>query len=719
MSKNRNYRRFITLIMMISGIAITSFSQISFDEHSKLWLIKSGMNEYRLFQKDSSVYVYNFGPEGSPAWSQQMNSRGSYQSIPFDFSMSSANRTLTSQDFYLTSYTISPVQADVQELILMLKGRNKNILAEEHYKAFFKTGVIVKYVVIKNTGNKDLPVEKLPSLFWKMPKASYDLTYLWGSWGKERNLQTETLRTGERLFRSTSGRSTSSFVPWFFLQNKRTGVSYAVDMAYSGNWEMNFRNYAFTIFSDTGELEISIGLIFDNSGAVIIKPGESLQTPEVSFTSTYGNIDDATNQLHAYQRQYVFQKPAFPMMVQFNSWYPFPGNLKIADLKKCVDVAEKIGSEVFVVDAGWYNRKDWSRELGDWQADKVGFPNGLEELAAYTRNKGLKFGLWVEIENVGIDSKILKVHPDWIYTNEGKTITDGSRYPLNLNKPEVQLFMKSELNRLAKTYKLDWMKIDYNNDIGNNFDDDGLVAKGGIHYNHVLNYYKILDYLRTENPSLTIESCSSGGLRFDNGIMHHSHTNWLSDEVLPLPSLQLGYGCNTQFSCEVCNHWMVGDNHNGYIDSACTPDRFLFMLRVPMNGQFGISSRVFDWKPWMVMMAAEQTKFYKEHIRPVIMGSDIYHLTAQPDNIKPEGWMAIQYVSPDKKRSVVMTYRMQNSYANNNFKVRGLNPDAIYKIFIDQKETMSLSGKQIMNEGINVALDNVWNSAVVEIEAIK
>jgi alpha-galactosidase len=718
-SIKKRIKRPFAVFVMISGIAISSFSQITFDAKAKSWLIKSGTNEYRLFQKDSSIYLDNFGPEGSPAWSKQMNSLSGYQSIPYDFCLTTNGMKLEPKDFVFASYKKNPVQPDAEELVIMLTGRTNPISAEVHYTTYFQTGVFSKYVIIKNTGNKDLPVEKLPSLMWKMPISSYELTYMWGMWGKERMLQTETLRTGERLFRTTGGRSSSSYAPWFFLKNKRTGVNFAADLSYSGNWEMNFRLYPNSAKSDTGELEITMGYIFDGAGTAILKPGGTLQTPEVSFTSTAGDIDDATNQLHAYQRQYVFQKPTFPMLVQFNSWYPFQGNLQIADLKKCVDVAAKIGVEVFVVDAGWYNRKDWSRELGDWKADKTAFPKGLEELADYARNKGLKFGLWVEIENVGGESDMFKNHPDWIYKCNGTMINESYRYPLNINKPEVQQWMLSELNRLAKTYKLDWMKIDYNIDPGNCFDNIGNVTTGTVHYNNVLNYYKILDALRAENPNLVIESCASGGLRFDNGIMHHTHTNWLSDEVMSLPSLQLGYGCNTQFSCEVCNHWMVGDDHSGKIDSSCTADRFLFMLRVPMNGQFGISSRVFDWKPWMVTMAAEQTKFYKEHIRPVIMGSDIYHLTPQPDNIKPEGWMAIQYVSPDKKRSVMMVYRMQNSDAENNFKVRGLNPDATYNISIEQKQTGTFSGKQLMSEGININLNAVWSSAVAEIDEIK
>jgi len=51
-------------------------------------------------------------------------------------------------------------------------------------------------------------------------------------------------------------------------------------------------------------------------------------------------------------------------------------------------MAAELGAEVFVLDAGWFNRQDWSRELGDWQADPAAFPHGLGELAQQVHQPG-------------------------------------------------------------------------------------------------------------------------------------------------------------------------------------------------------------------------------------------------------------------------------------------------------------------------------------------
>ena len=154
----------------------------------------------------------------------------------------------------------------------------------------------------------------------------------------------------------------------------------------------------------------SLGTQYDFEGALALRSGASRALPEVAFTATSGDLDDAANQMHRYQRQYVFPRTPTndPLLVQFNSWYPFPGKMTVQQMKDCADVAAEMGSEVFVLDAGWYNKKNWSSELGDYEADRVAYPNGIEELSRHVRAKGMKFGIWVEIENIGIDSDMFQ-----------------------------------------------------------------------------------------------------------------------------------------------------------------------------------------------------------------------------------------------------------------------------------------------------------------------
>jgi alpha-galactosidase len=472
---------------------------------------------------------------------------------------------------------------------------------------------------------------------------------------------------------------------------------------------------------DATDLTLSLGAMADFEGPLALPAGASRALPEVAFTATTGDLDDAANQLHRYQRAFVIPRVATndPLLVQFNSWYPFPGKLAVADLKRLAEVASELGAEVYVLDAGWYNKTDWSRELGDYVADRVAFPNGIEELSQFVRAKGMKFGIWVEIENVGVDSEMIKKHPDWLLQYNGKPLVSGVRAMLNFAKPEVRHWAHAVVDGLVKDYELEWMKIDYNIDIGAQFDPPAASGRSGaVLMDHITSYYAWLDEVRTKHPKLVIENCSSGGLRFDLGIMGHTHTTWLSDVVAPIPSVQLAYGCTLAFSPEACNHWMVGDSSRGHVNPSGPPGWWDFMFRVPMNGQYGISSRVFDWSPELRKRAAENVALYKR-IRGTIMGADVYHLTPPPANQDPSGWMGLQYVSPDRNRSVLMAYRLGRSKADHVFQMRGLDPGAWYKVKIDGVEQRAVSQQELVARGVRVRLDEEWRAAVIELEADK
>lgn len=136
-------------------------------------------------------------------------------------------------------------------------------------------------------------------------------------------------------------------------------------------------------------------------------------------------------------------------------------------------MAAKLGAEVFAPDAGRYNKRDWSPELGDYRADPVAFPNGLAELANHVRGLGMKFGIWVEIENAGVDSELARMHPDWFLRRNGEPITTGARRHLNFALPAVRKWARGVVDGLVRDAGIEWIKIDYNIDIGDSFDPHG------------------------------------------------------------------------------------------------------------------------------------------------------------------------------------------------------------------------------------------------------
>jgi len=142
-----------------------------------------------------------------------------------------------------------------------------------------------------------------------------------------------------------------------------------------------------------------------------------------------------------------------------------------------------------------------------------------------------------------------------------------------------------------------------------------------------------------------------------------------------------------------------------------------FLFRIPMNGQFGISSRIADWSPALRQRAAGEVASYKR-IRTVIDGSDVYHLTAQPAHNDPQGWMAIQYVARDAQRSVLLAYRLGHSEPSRRFPLRGLTAER-YAVSIDGQPAGTFTAQELAGPGLPLTRDAEWRGAMVELEAVR
>jgi alpha-galactosidase len=675
---------------------------------TRTWTLQSGGAQYRLRQSELGIDVSRFAPASAA---------GATDAADFcpDLHGRVEGRDVSADDLQLLD--VREEAPAGQRLRLTYRHRVLPLEIAARYAAWDETGTITRQLTLVNRGPRVLHVDWFPSLCWQLPAAAYELTTLRGEWGQERQIVTEKLGNGPLRFESATGRSTARMSPWFSLRDPRTGLRYLAQLAWSGNWNLAFERPTGDAAAAQNSLRVEMGLRGDFNGPIALAPGATLELPAVAFTVTSGDLDDAANALHRYQRQFVVPRnPANdPPLVQFNSWYPFPGKMNVADMKRCADVAAKLGAEVFVLDAGWYNKVDWCRELGDWHADRNAFPKGTAELAQYVHSRGMKFGIWMEIECLGDQSEMIKRHADWCLKCDGQTVKQGVRCQLNFGKAEVRQWALAEMDRIVREHDLDWVKIDYNVDIGERFSADDGTRPGDVHYRHVRGYYAWLDALRQSHPRLVVENCSSGGLRFDLGILGHTHTTWLSDRTLPKPSLQLAYGSTLEFTPQVCNHWMVGDDESGNVSLADPPGWWQFMFRVPMNGQYGISSRVFDWNEPLRKCAAENVAAYKR-IRATIATGDCYHLTAPPARDNPEGWMALQYVEPAGKRSVVMAYRLDKSQPSQVFHLRGLAPQASYRVRVDGEAKGRRSGAQLAVAGFAINLSDPWRAAILELE---
>lgn len=95
-----------------------------------------------------------------------------------------------------------------------------------------------------------------------------------------------------------------------------------------------------------------------------------------------------------------------------NTWADFRDRNRVrADfLLKEIDAAVKLGIDVVQIDDGWQkgttpppqaDDNSWLFGDGFWDLNKDAFPNGMEEIRDYAKEKGVKLGLWFAPQSFG------------------------------------------------------------------------------------------------------------------------------------------------------------------------------------------------------------------------------------------------------------------------------------------------------------------------------
>lgn len=713
---------FLITSILASHIVMLN-AKIIYRTDSLVWELSTGNNELILSHQKGMIEVLFWGAKSGQSWKNHAHELTGNPNLLFGETYCTINGFESFyNDFEYNSHKILTQNENLDVLVISVKLKNQPVMLDIIYKTFGNSGVFSREIKIINRGKAPLNLQKLPSMSIDMPPGIYVLNTLESYWGAERSLKSDTLpSTGIRTFKTYKGTSTSDFASWFCVKNLETGTSYLAQLAYSGNWQMSFsRTRDYWRFKHNIALNISMGINFDHNDCLSLSPGQSFQTPAVIFTSATGSLDDIANQMKNYHREFIVpvHREIRLLPVVFNTWYGYPLKVNVQKLKETVKLAAEIGCEIFVLDAGWYNTTDdWSADLGNWIPSKETFPNGIEELADEVNKNNMKFGLWTEIENIGKNSVILKNHPDWCFQLNGAPAKFGDRYVLNMANNQVWEWAFSELKRLIQTYHLAWLKIDNNASPETCF--DVFKEKGLTLYNHTVNYYRLLDSIRVNFPNLIIENCASGAMRQDVGIMAHTYTSWVSDNIDPKFQPHLGWGASLELIPEICYYFMSGDttityqwllkdrsNINGWWD---------YIFKVSMIGQYGISSDLTRWSVEAINVAKRNLSLYKK-IRNIFVGANVYHLTNQPDYFNPQNWSIIQYDNPNLKKMLIMAHRLKHGMKDISCYLKNIVPDKKYKFIFESAETYSIDGKTLISYGFLITLPFEFNSAAIVVE---
>lgn len=560
------------------------------------------------------------------------------------------------------------------------------------YSIYDDQPVITRSVRFENHGTNTVFLENAGSMMLDLPSTQFDLITLNGAHTNEANLSRQPLHAGIQKIESSRGTSSPQHQPFLALADPSTnefqGEVYAFHFIYSGNFaaQVEVEQY--------GSSRIQLG-IQPETFEWRLEPKQDFQTPEVVINYSTAGFNGMSQTFHDLYQQHLvpaaWQKRERPILL--NTWEANYFDFHETELLRQADLAKETGIELFVLDDGWFgHRNDDTSSLGDWQENLEKLPQGIAGLADKIHQKGLQFGLWFEPEMISRNSQLFKEHPDWALQVPDYPLTEGRRqYVLDLSQTVVQDYLIEMLSSYLATGKIDYIKWDMNRHLT----EVGSLAfpanqQKEISHRYVLGLYRILEIITSKYPECLFENCSSGGGRFDPGMMHYMPQTWTSDNTDALCRSQIQYGYSYLYPPIMMGaHVSPVPNHQvGRITSLQT--RGL----IAMSGNFGYELDLTNLPANQQAEIAQQIAFYKAH-RSLFQFGRFYRL--QPAN----EFFATAWLIVNKEEAAVIYFNglARPAVPVKYLKTHYLEDQAIYE---DLATGQQVSGAELNHAGITI-----------------
>lgn len=455
--------------------------------------------------------------------------RGDYRESPVELTNTSTD--FRYQDFIITDGSVKmgcalPQPHGKCQTLELILGQNG---AELHlYYTAFET-VLTRRAKLVNTGASPIKMQKLMSFCVDLP-GEFEMMSFHGGWIAEMRPENVKVGMAKTVNESLSGFSSNRSHPGTVLYEEGAGEEhgnvYGFNLIYSGN------HYTSAQKSLQNLTRIMGGVNPANFEAVIA-PGESFEAPEAAMCYSGEGFGGMSRAFHEFVTEHIVPEywAGRPRPVLFNSWegcmFDFDHRRLLALGRK----ASKLGCELFVLDDGWFgSRNNDKAGLGDYHVNPKKLPHGIEGLGKDMYKLGLELGLWMEPESVNEDSDLYRAHPDWILRDDFAPVKGRNQYHLDLTKPEVRDYIVENVGRILDTKAVRYVKWDMNRHS---------IALGQKAHKYILGLYEVLDRIFAPRPDILLESCASGGNRFDLGMLCWSPQIWCSDDTDPIERLTI------------------------------------------------------------------------------------------------------------------------------------------------------------------------------------
>jgi alpha-galactosidase len=545
------------------------------------------------------------------------------------------------------------------------------------YTMFRDVPAVARHARIRNGGTATVRLRCAMSASLDLPDADWEFVHLSGTWARERHVRTRRLDLGRQSISSPRGSSGHQHNPFLALRRVNTAEDYGEAIGFSLVYSGNF--LAEAEVEPFGTARVRIG-IDPETFSWSLEPGAEFATPEAVIVHSDAGLGGMSDAYHRLYRERLArgtwrdqQRP-----VVLNNWEGTYFDFTEERLLAMASVARDLGIELFVLDDGWFGRRDSDdSSLGDWFVDRRKLPNGIDGLARQVEGLGLRFGLWIEPEMVSQRSELFAAHPDWAIGVPGRPRTESrQQFVLDMSRPEVVDHLFAVLSDVLGGAPISYVKWDMNRYITEPYSFSlPPDRQGEFFHRYLLGVYALYDRLTAAFPKILFESCAGGGGRFDPGMLAYAPQAWTSDDTDAVERLAIQWGSSLAYPLSSMGaHVSAVPNHQvGRITPLATRAAVAFF------GVFGYELDPTALSEDERRQVSEQVAFYKAH-RDVLQRGRFVRLRSPFEGDGNEtAWMAL---SDDARRGIVAFYQVLNRPVPgpDRLRLRGLDRRLSYRV---------------------------------------
>lgn len=505
---------------------------------------------------------------------------------------------------------------ECETLEITMRDKSCGVSLLLYYTIYYDTDIITRRAVLRNENPKSLTIRKLMSMTVDIPDDGFDLVTFDGGWCKEAHRHDRRLSYGTYVNSSSTGSSSNRHNPGFLLARagatQMQGGVYGFNLVYSGN------HYGAVELSGHDLVRVQIG-INPHCFEWTLAENQQFETPEAILSYSSAGFNGLSQNFHDFINRHIVrgdwkwqERP-----VLLNNWEAHFFKFTRGKLLRLARRAKRAGAELFVLDDGWFGKRDSDTAgLGDYNVNRKKLPRGLGEFSNRIHAMGLKFGLWFEPEMVNEDSDLYRSHPEYAVKVPGKTPALGrNQLVLDLCNPKVRDYIVENVARTLDEGGVDYVKWDFNRHLSDVYSPT-LENQGEFYHRYVTGLYEVLHRIFTPRPHILFESCSSGGNRFDLGMLCFSPQIWTSDDTDPIERLKIQGGLSYLYPLSAMGAHVSEAPHLQTLRHTPLTTRF----NVASFGCLGYELDLRFLTRMQLKEVKAQVEFYKRHRRTLQYG---------------------------------------------------------------------------------------------------